>query len=1123
MDIQSLSEPIKMDPEPKFSLESCTVCKEIASTVKSTVKKEVSMVMEKTKTMIEQEFLRQVLVRHNSTMQELERIVEKQVKADLANKKKLNKVEEKVHRDFVDKKVIEGMNEQLDGFEERLADLEKEIKEVTAVISDIKSSISKVSTETLTFVNVTKTKISEIAVYIKDSSSTSRTEVMKKAITLIQTETNKFVKEIINVTETRIAEKTSTTLVKIEHIIKNKIEVEKKVNEEKVEIVKTNVEEQWEEISSQIKELQTAIKESVDASTNNQKAIEAIQGSIKAVVTETATKVIEEHSKVTEGSLDDLAASLEDLAVTVDEEMDASSQREDDIEALRILLEETEANVIKANEEYIKKETEALKNSADIAIGNIGNILPGVQSSAKEDSAKLEKLMNDLKKMKDAVATGKEERLQNTKSIATLKQNANIVKEMITEVKTDLEVHKESHELQTLEEVKILLSEAQKSTIEKARELSVKEMTTEIESVKESLVTKIKSTALVMQEGLKATAEEQKNKDKALMDTMESLKKQVDLNTETSKTLSADQESLKKAITQMEEIIELGKEEQKLARADLLDLKEYVDEVAGDVEATGEDIQDSKGKLHDLENLITKVEAKVTEVSGKVEKEAELRELSINAVEERVLANQDHLDELEDEIGGMSEQIIDIADIMKEMNEGLATVKDDAVKAALASTKKIVQESTETVIKSGMDKVRKETKEMVSQVTQSVTVLEKRLGDEKAKREKADEQLTILQRKVTALSEQMEEKADASTIQKVSQVISVIQETVRGEKEARTVREKETKMIKSALVQLFHRTQKKQKEIQVVREIHDVQHVHHVIKVESKEKIMEVSSSVTELENAAEAGLTKLKTDLKAAQDKLAADEASRMESDALLKRLSQSTTDLFAKVASNSEKITILDTKLTEKIDVLQQTLSEAKIKMQVTADASKSDASRISKLLETLAADIAAEGEARKSGDTTLEKTINDRIQVLIEEMVAVTKSVSEGTSLTKTHCSCQTESENGVSHTVCRQDGEVVDSCVDSEGKKLGETTPLEDIPKPTEAPVSTSCVCETSFKDGNLATVCKKAGSEVAEADYEAEGCDPNAGVGDLPMGGNTDNSGPSLEDLMKGGSLVQKEM
>eukprot|EP00746_Dinoflagellata_sp_MGD_P161052 gnl/MRDRNA2_/MRDRNA2_88072_c0_seq1.p1 gnl/MRDRNA2_/MRDRNA2_88072_c0~~gnl/MRDRNA2_/MRDRNA2_88072_c0_seq1.p1 ORF type:complete len:1236 (+),score=364.48 gnl/MRDRNA2_/MRDRNA2_88072_c0_seq1:120-3710(+) len=1129
MEAQSLSDPPTGDaaaPGPtKFSMESCTVCKEIASTVKSTVKREVSMVMEKAKVMIEQEFLRQVLVRHNSTMKELEKIVDKQVKADLANKKKIQKVEEKVNKDFVDKKVIEEMNSKLDGFEERLTELEKEIKEVTAIIADIKISISNVSTQTETFVNETKTKINEIAVFIKDSSATSRTVVMKKAVTMIQTETNKFVKEIIEQTETRITEKTSTTLVKIEHIIKDSVETEKQAAEEKRESIKEKIEDNWEEINTQIKELQTAIKESVDAAGNNQKEIKAIQDSIKDIVIQTAEKVIAEHSKITEGSLDDLAASLEDLAITVDEEMDASAQREDDIDALRDLLEATEENVIKANEEYIKKEVETVIKSSNEAMKGLEIQIGNVKSASDEDKARLEKLMNDLKKMKESVETGKEERIQNTKAIATLKANANVVKDMISEVKTDLEVHKESHELKTLEEVKILLSEAQKSTIEKAKELSVKEMTHEIISVKDSLETKIKSTVLVMEEGLKATQEEEKNKEKKLMETMESLKKQVNLNAETSKELSADQESLKKAITQIEEIIELGKEEHKLAKADLMDLKEYVESVAGDVEATKEQFP-SKEELEALENSITKVDAKVTEVSSKVEKEAELRELSISAVEERVLANQDHLDELEDEIAGMSEQIIDVASIIQEMNEGLATVTDDAVKAALAATKTIVQESTETVIKSGMDKVRKETKEMVSQVTQSVTVLEKRLGDEKAKREKADEQLGILQKKVTALSQQMEEKADASTIQKVSQVISVITETVRGEKEARTVREKETKMIKSALVSLFHRTQKKEKEIQVVREIHEVQHVHHVIKVESKTKIMEVSNSVTELENAAEAGISKLKADLKAAQDKLAADEAARTESDAALQRLSESTTDLFQKVASNSEKITMLDTRLTEEIDYLQQSLSEASIKMQVSADASKSDSGRISKLLETLSADLAAEGEARKAGDSGLEKTINDRIQVLIEEMVAVTKSVSSG-GLTKTHCSCQTESENGVSHTVCRQDGEVVDACKDSEGKVLGETTPAGEIPKPTAAPVSTSCVCETAFKaSGELGTVCKKGGNEIAQADWEAQGCDPHLGMDNLgDMMGNGENSGKTLEEIMgtQSLSLVGKEM
>merc|ERR1719375_1148101 len=186
---------------------------------------------------------------------------------------------------------------------------------------------------------------------------------------------------------------------------------------------------------------------------------------------------------------------------------------------------------------------------------------------------------------------------------------------------------------------------------------------------------------------------------------------------------------------------------------------------------------------------------------------------------------------------------------------------------------------------------------MIGQVTSTVDVLQKRMDSEREKRTKADEQLSILQKKVTSLTAAMEQKADTSTVEKVSKTMGMIQSTIRSEKELRVGREKE---------------------VQIVKEKHQVHHIHHVVQVESEEKILKVSAQVTDLEEAASSDLAKLRADLKAANGKLAADEAARRESDAELKLLQEETMELFKKVASNSEKVAVLDATLTEKIDAL-------------------------------------------------------------------------------------------------------------------------------------------------------------------------------------------------------------
>lgn len=115
-------------------------------------------------------------------------------------------------------------------------------------------------------------------------------------------------------------------------------------------------------------------------------------------------------------------------------------------------------------------------------------------------------------------------------------------------------------------------------------------------------------------------------------------------------------------------------------------------------------------------------------------------------------------------------------------------------------------------------------------------------------------------------------------------------------------------------------------------------------------------------------------------------------------------------------------------------------------------------------------------------------------------------------KSQCECKTESVNGHSATVCKQDGEVVAECKNDAGEVVGTTE--GELPAPTAPPVSTECECETKLTDGALKTTCKKGGKEIPESEYEAAGCDTSAGVDNLNLG-NGDNSGQKLEDLMEG--------
>ena len=91
----------------KKSIVDCTICKEIAKEVQSQVKSQVSAVMKEARVTVEKEFIRELVIRHNHTMKELEKIVEKHVAADLKNAQKVGALEDKVEKDFADTEEVQ--------------------------------------------------------------------------------------------------------------------------------------------------------------------------------------------------------------------------------------------------------------------------------------------------------------------------------------------------------------------------------------------------------------------------------------------------------------------------------------------------------------------------------------------------------------------------------------------------------------------------------------------------------------------------------------------------------------------------------------------------------------------------------------------------------------------------------------------------------------------------------------------------------------------------------------------------------------------------------------------------------------------------------------------------------
>merc|ERR1719311_348629 len=128
-----------------------------------------------------------------------------------------------------------------------------------------------------------------------------------------------------------------------------------------------------------------------------------------------------------------------------------------------------------------------------------------------------------------------------------------------------------------------------------------------------------------------------------------------------------------------------------MTNEEIVALKEYVETINAEfVEHKSE--MATKEELEKLVGAVTKVNAKVISVTDKVDKETKMRELPISSLEDRVTTNEEHIMELEEEIGGMQDQVMDIAGVLKELHNRQDELKDKAVKKALAAVKDIVED-----------------------------------------------------------------------------------------------------------------------------------------------------------------------------------------------------------------------------------------------------------------------------------------------------------------------------------------------------------------------------------------------------------------------------------------------
>merc|ERR1719161_2718873 len=177
---------------------------------------------------------------------------------------------------------------------------------------------------------------------------------------------------------------------------------------------------------------------------------------------------------------------------------------------------------------------------------------------------------------------------------------------------------------------------------------------TEITEVKKSVETKLTTSITIIKENRAKEKEKHAAESKSLHDKVEALQKQVNANTQTTEKVKADQESMQDVIEKLVVAVEEGDAQHAKTTEEIDSLNEMIEGMVDEMEAKKGQFP-TKEDIAKLEGAITKVNAKVIGMSEKIDKETEQREAAVDALSERVTANENHLDELEEEMAGMQE------------------------------------------------------------------------------------------------------------------------------------------------------------------------------------------------------------------------------------------------------------------------------------------------------------------------------------------------------------------------------------------------------------------------------------------------------------------------------------
>merc|ERR1719387_853847 len=100
--------------------------------------------------------------------------------------------------------------------------------------------------------------------------------------------------------------------------------------------------------------------------------------------------------------------------------------------------------------------------------------------------------------------------------------------------------------------------------------------------------------------------------------------------------------------------------------------------------------------------------------------------------------------------------------------------------------------------------------------------------------------------------------------------------------------------------------------------------------------------------------------------ERLLKEEKSMLESKVDIESLTSQTRTLFQRTLENAQRINTIEAEMNEKLTALKEEVSEVSVRLQASTQSSKSDLTRMDRMLQQLMSDLSAEVTSRKAGDT-------------------------------------------------------------------------------------------------------------------------------------------------------------